>query len=115
VAEPPPASLRAPLWWIGDASAFPQRRKAAAVDGMRYVDSARVHLGQPDHGVEHRRHRLQLDVVIGEVAEHIGGDDAVRGEAVEAALVELAVMHRREVKISRSMRLLSIGARPSSI
>jgi hypothetical protein len=44
VAEPPPADLRAPLWWVGHASAFPELQKAAAVDGMRYADSARGRL-----------------------------------------------------------------------
>jgi hypothetical protein len=44
VPEAPPAGLRAPLWWIGDASAFPELRGAAAVEGMRYADSARGRL-----------------------------------------------------------------------
>jgi hypothetical protein len=35
----PPAGLHAPLWWIGDASAFPELQHAAAIDGMRYADS----------------------------------------------------------------------------
>jgi hypothetical protein len=42
--EAPPANLRAPLWWIGDASAFPELRNAPAVDGIRYADSARGRL-----------------------------------------------------------------------
>jgi hypothetical protein len=42
--EAPPAGLRAPLWWIGDASAFPELQKAAALDGLRYADSARGRL-----------------------------------------------------------------------
>ena len=41
IPEAPPAKLHAPLWWIGDASAFPELRKAPAVDGMHYADSAR--------------------------------------------------------------------------
>lgn len=44
VAQAPPATLRAPLWWIGDASAFPELRNAKTVDGLRYVDSARGRL-----------------------------------------------------------------------
>ncbi len=40
----PPADMRAPLWWIGDAGAFPELRDGAAVDGMRYADSARGRL-----------------------------------------------------------------------
>ncbi len=39
--EAPPASLRAPLWWAADASAFPELAQAKAVDGIRYADSAR--------------------------------------------------------------------------
>lgn len=44
VPEAPPAGLRAPLWWIGDASAFPELKTAAAVDGLRYADSPRGRL-----------------------------------------------------------------------
>lgn len=44
VPEAPPASLRAPLWWVGDASAFPELRAAPAIDGMRYADSSRGRL-----------------------------------------------------------------------
>jgi hypothetical protein len=44
VADAPPASLRASLWWIGDASAFPELRNAPMVDGIRYADSARGRL-----------------------------------------------------------------------
>jgi hypothetical protein len=44
VAELPPASLRAPLWWISDASAVPELRNAPSVDGIRYADSARGRL-----------------------------------------------------------------------
>lgn len=40
----PPAGLRAPLWWIGDATAIPELKQAASVDGMRYADSARGRL-----------------------------------------------------------------------
>ena len=42
--EAPPANLRAPLWWIGDASAFPELRDAPSIDGMKYADSARGRL-----------------------------------------------------------------------
>ncbi len=44
VPEAPPVSLRAPLWWIGDASAFPELRNAPSIDGMRYAGSARGRL-----------------------------------------------------------------------
>lgn len=44
VAQAPPAALRAPLWWVGDPSAFPELRAAKAVDGIRYADSARGRL-----------------------------------------------------------------------
>ena len=39
--DAPPASLRAPLWWVADAAAFPELAKAKSVDGIRYADSAR--------------------------------------------------------------------------
>ena len=44
VPEAPPASLRAPLWWIGDASAFPELKNAKQVGALRYVDSPRGRL-----------------------------------------------------------------------
>lgn len=44
VAAAPPANLRASLWWIGDASAFPELRNAPSVDGIRYADSKRGRL-----------------------------------------------------------------------
>jgi hypothetical protein len=44
VPEAPPAQWRAPLWWVGDASAFPELKNAPAVDGLRYADSARGRL-----------------------------------------------------------------------
>lgn len=40
-ANPPPAALRAPLWWVTNEAAFPELAKANTVDGIRYVDSAR--------------------------------------------------------------------------
>lgn len=46
--EAPPASMRAPLWWIADASAFPELAKAPGVDGIRYADSARGRLWTSD-------------------------------------------------------------------
>ncbi|MGZ8319618.1 MAG: BatA domain-containing protein, partial [Telluria sp.] len=42
--EAPPASLRAPLWWVGDASSFPELKGAQQVDGLRYATSARGRL-----------------------------------------------------------------------
>ena len=44
VPEAPPATLHAPLWWIGDASAFPELKHARQVDGLRYADSTRGRL-----------------------------------------------------------------------
>ena len=44
VPEAPPAGLRAPLWWVGDASAFPELKNAKQVDGLRYADSTRGRL-----------------------------------------------------------------------
>ena len=42
--QPPPPGLRAPLWWVVDASAFPELAKAPQVDGLRYVDTPRGRL-----------------------------------------------------------------------
>jgi hypothetical protein len=39
VPQAPPAALRAPLWWIGDASAFPELKEAKQGGGVRYADS----------------------------------------------------------------------------
>ncbi len=47
-SEAPPASMRAPLWWVADASAFPELAKAPTVDGIRYADSARGRLWTSD-------------------------------------------------------------------
>jgi hypothetical protein len=44
VAHAPPPDLRAPLWWVGDASAFPELQKAPLAGGLRYADSARGRL-----------------------------------------------------------------------
>jgi hypothetical protein len=38
--DAPPPNLRAPLWWIGDASAFPELRNSPMVDGIHYAASA---------------------------------------------------------------------------
>lgn len=49
VPEAPPAHLRAPLWWVGDASAFPELKDAPSAAGLRYADSARGRLwSHPD-------------------------------------------------------------------
>jgi hypothetical protein len=48
VPEAPPPGLRAPLWWVGDASAFSELKNAPAVDGIRYADSARGRLWASD-------------------------------------------------------------------
>jgi hypothetical protein len=42
--QAPPAGLRAPLWWVADATAFPELAKAPQADGLRYVDSPRGRL-----------------------------------------------------------------------
>jgi hypothetical protein len=46
--DAPPAGLHAPLWWIADATAFPELNKAAAVDGLRWTDSPRGRLWRAD-------------------------------------------------------------------
>jgi hypothetical protein len=43
-AQAPPAGLRAPLWWVAGAGAFPELRQAKQVDGLRYADSPRGRL-----------------------------------------------------------------------
>ncbi|WP_296942892.1 BatA domain-containing protein [uncultured Massilia sp.] len=47
-AEAPPAGLRAPLWWIADATAFPELARAPQVHGMRYLDTPRGRLWSAD-------------------------------------------------------------------
>jgi hypothetical protein len=42
--QPPPANLRAPLWWVADTAAFPELARAPQVDGLRYTDSPRGRL-----------------------------------------------------------------------
>jgi hypothetical protein len=42
--QSPPAGLRAPLWWVADATAFPELEKAPQVDGVHYMDSPRGRL-----------------------------------------------------------------------
>jgi hypothetical protein len=44
IPEAPPAGTRAPLWWIGDASAFPELRNAKSIETIRYADSSRGRL-----------------------------------------------------------------------
>jgi hypothetical protein len=42
--EAPPASLRAPLWWVADTTAFPGLEKAPQVEGLHFMDSPRGRL-----------------------------------------------------------------------
>jgi hypothetical protein len=42
--QAPPAGLRAPLWWVADATGFPELAKASSVDGLHYHDSPRGRL-----------------------------------------------------------------------
>lgn len=46
--EAPPATLKAPLWWVGDVSGFPELKSAKAIDGLRYADSPRGRLWASD-------------------------------------------------------------------
>ena len=46
--DAPPATLRAPLWLVTDASAFPELKNAPQVDGLRYADSPRGRLWHAD-------------------------------------------------------------------
>ena len=47
-SEAPPPNLKAPLWWVGDTTAFPELKNARVVDGIRYADSARGRLWASD-------------------------------------------------------------------
>ena len=40
----PPATMRAPLWWVLDPAAFPEMSKAREADGVLHADSARGRL-----------------------------------------------------------------------
>jgi hypothetical protein len=51
--EAPPATLRAPLWWVTDARAFPELDKASQVDGMRVAAGARGRVWQADDWPPH--------------------------------------------------------------
>jgi hypothetical protein len=42
--QPPPSGLRAPLWWVGDTTAFPELAKAPQVDGLHYLATPRGRL-----------------------------------------------------------------------
>ena len=44
VPQAPPPGLRAPLWWVLDAGAFPELQKAPQVDGLHYLDTPRGRL-----------------------------------------------------------------------
>jgi hypothetical protein len=46
--EAPPANLRAPLWWVTDAAAWPGLAQAASVDGVRWLDSPRGRVWHAD-------------------------------------------------------------------
>jgi len=42
--QAPPAALRAPLWWVGDARLFPELARPKQAGAIRYADSARGRL-----------------------------------------------------------------------
>jgi len=46
--DAPPAGMRAPLWWIGDARTVPELAKAREAGAIRYADSARGRLWSMD-------------------------------------------------------------------
>lgn len=46
--QPPPASLRTPLWWVANPAAFPELAKAREINGLRYADSGRGRLWTSD-------------------------------------------------------------------
>jgi len=46
--EAPPAGLRTPLWWVGDARAFPELAQPKTVGAIRYADSVRGRLWTMD-------------------------------------------------------------------
>lgn len=57
--EAPPATLRAPLWWVTDVHTFPELDKAARVDGMRVAQIGRGRVWQsstwPPHDADAAR------------------------------------------------------------
>lgn len=59
--EAPPAALRAPLWWIGDASAFPELKSARAAGSLRYADSGRGRLWAMQPAADADAARAQFD------------------------------------------------------
>jgi hypothetical protein len=60
--DAPSPAMHAPLWWVANEAAFPELRKAAQVDGMRYADSARGRLwavGSPPQDVDGARRLIE--------------------------------------------------------
>ena len=46
--DAPPPSLKAPLWMVADAAAFPELAQAREIEGLRYADSPRGRLWHSD-------------------------------------------------------------------
>lgn len=59
--EAPPASLQSPLWWIGDATAFPELAAAREADGIGYADSPRGRLWAASPATTAEAARVQFE------------------------------------------------------
>lgn len=46
--QPPPAGLRAPLWWVANPASVPELAKAHEIGALRYADSSRGRLWTSD-------------------------------------------------------------------
>jgi hypothetical protein len=111
--EAPPATLRAPLWWVIDAHAFPELDKAGQVDGMRVAGSSRGRVwqvdGQPLHDLDAARamfaawQRLHLgpqpytapaQALVLDVKAPAGPASGALREMLATALVVLFVLER---------------------
>jgi hypothetical protein len=118
--DAPPATLRAPLWWVTDAHAFPEVDKAAEVDGMRTAAGARGRLWQssswPPHDPDAARalfaawQRLHLgpqawtmpaQALAADATAPAGPASGALREALASALAVLFVLERMLTHVRR--------------
>lgn len=118
--EPAPATLRAPLWWVTDAHAFPELDKATQVDGMRVAGSRRGRVwqtaGWPPRDPEAARamfaawQRLHLapqpyttpaQTLVADPKAPVGPASGALREILATALVVLFVLERMLTHVQR--------------
>jgi hypothetical protein len=118
--DAPPATLRAPLWWVTDARAFPELGQAGQVDGMRVAASARGRLwqsaGWPPHDVDgaralfaawQRQHlgpqawTMPAQALAADASVPAGPASGALREALASALVVLFVLERMLTHVRR--------------